>query len=92
MRQSRDISLTNVSRDVGEKRRVFKPPPPPPRKINHKYFCSDKNGKIKIVGLKLAKILAVNRNKSGRKSLAKKKKGKNIILLLTVVRKLSLDV
>ena len=89
MRQSRDISLTNVSRDVGEKRRVFKPPP---RKINHKYFCSDKNGKIKIVGLKLAKILAVNRNKSGRKSLAKKKKGKNIILLLTVVRKLSSDV
>ena len=76
MRQSRDISLTNVSRDVGEKRRVFKPPPP--RKINHKYFCSDKNGKIKIVGLKLAKILAVNRNKSGRKSLAKKKKKEKI--------------
>ena len=77
MRQSRDISLTNVSRDVGEKRRVFKPPLPP-RKINHKYFCSDKNGKIKIVGLKLAKILAVNRNKSGRKSLAKKKKKEKI--------------
>ena len=74
MRQSRDISLTNVSRDVGEKRRVFKPPPP--RKINHKYFCSDKNGNIKIVGRKLVKVLAVNRNKSRRKSLAKKKKGK----------------
>ena len=75
MRQSRGISLTNVSRDVGGKRKVFKPPPPP-RKINHKYFCSDKNGKIKIVGRKLAKILAINRNKSGRKSLAKKKKKK----------------
>ena len=74
MRQSRGISLTNVSRDVGGKRRVFKPPPP--RKINHKYFCSDKNGKIKILGRKLAEILAVNRNKSGRKSLAKKKKRK----------------
>ena len=74
MRQSRDISLTNVSRDVGEKRSVFKPPPPPSRKINHKYFCSDKNGNIKIVGRKLVKVLAVNRNKSGRKSSAKKKK------------------
>lgn len=65
MRQSRGISLTNVRRDVGGKRRVDK-----------RDKKSDKNGKIKIVGRKLAKILAVNRNKSGRKSSAKKKRKK----------------